>query len=55
MKYLKLQDVAGYKGDLGYETFLHGSQTEIRNVFAVLIQKLPKVNEQPIADSVAGK
>jgi hypothetical protein len=34
---------------------LHGSQTEIRNVFTVIIQKLPKVNEQPIADSVAGK
>jgi hypothetical protein len=24
-------------------------------VFTVIIQKLPKVNEQPIADSVAGK
>ncbi|KAI9562226.1 hypothetical protein GHT06_013191 [Daphnia sinensis] len=46
------KDVAGYKGDLGYETFLHGSQAEIRNVFVILIQKLPKVNEQPIADSV---
>lgn len=51
----QFQEVAGYKGDLGYETFLHGSQAEIRNVFAILIQKLPKVNEQPIADSIMGK
>lgn len=47
------QDV-GFKGDLGYETFLHGSQAEIRKVFVILIQKLPKVNEQPIIDSTAG-
>ena len=53
-KYVTIQDV-GYKGDLGYETFLHGSQAEIRNVFTILIQKLPKVNEQPISDSVIGK
>lgn len=49
----KFQDV-GFKGDLGYETFLHGSQAEIRKVFVILIQKLPKVNEQPITDSSAG-
>lgn len=45
------QDV-GYKGDLGYEMFLHGSQAEIRKVFLILIQKLPKANEQPISESV---
>ena len=46
-----LQDV-GYKGDLGYEMFLHGSHAEIRKVFLILIQKLPKANEQPIPESI---
>lgn len=45
----KLQDI-GIKDDLGYETFLHGSQTEIRRVFIILIQMLPKANEQPIPE-----
>lgn len=45
----KLQDI-GIKDDLGYETFLHGSQAEIRRVFIILIQMLPKANEQPIPE-----
>ena len=32
--------------------FLHGSQVEIRKVFLILIQKLPKANEQPLPESV---
>lgn len=35
---------------VGYETFLHGSQTDIRNVFLSLIHKLPKTNEQPVLE-----
>ena len=42
----------GYKGELGYETFLHGSQTDLRKIFIFLLEKLPKIKEQPLSDSI---
>jgi len=42
----------GFKDDLGYETFLHGGPIEIRKVLIVLINKLPKANEQPIPEKI---
>lgn len=38
---LWLQEL-GYKGEIGYQTFLYSSETEIRKVFMFLIDKLPK-------------
>jgi len=32
--------------------FLHGSQTDLRRVFIFLLEKLPKVKEQPICDNI---
>jgi len=36
----------GYKGEIGYQTFLYHSESEIRKVFMFLVEKLPKGNEQ---------
>ncbi|XP_077984420.1 coiled-coil domain-containing protein 22 homolog [Glandiceps talaboti] len=32
----------GYKGEIGYQTFLYSSETEIRKLLLFLIEKLPK-------------
>lgn len=32
----------GYKGEIGYQTFLYANELEIRNVMMFLIEKLPK-------------
>ncbi|XP_015596825.1 coiled-coil domain-containing protein 22 homolog [Cephus cinctus] len=32
----------GYKGDIGYQTFLYSSEVDLRRVFMFLIEKLPK-------------
>ncbi|KAF4518753.1 hypothetical protein B566_EDAN006157 [Ephemera danica] len=36
----------GYKGDIGYQTFLYSTETDIRRVFMFLIEKLPKESEK---------
>ncbi|XP_041359094.1 coiled-coil domain-containing protein 22 homolog [Gigantopelta aegis] len=50
-----VQDV-GYTGELGYQTFLYSSETEIRKVLMFLIEKLPKeashTSEEPLGASV---
>lgn len=32
----------GFRGDVGYQSFLYGSESDIRNVMLFLIEKLPK-------------
>lgn len=32
----------GYKGEIGYQTFLYSNESEIRKVFMFLVDKLPK-------------
>lgn len=32
----------GFRGDLGYQSFMYGSESDIRNVMLFLIEKLPK-------------
>ncbi|XP_052795747.1 coiled-coil domain-containing protein 22 homolog [Mya arenaria] len=36
-----LQDL-GYRGDLGYQTFLYSNEADIRKIFMFLVDKLPK-------------
>ncbi|XP_077368007.1 coiled-coil domain-containing protein 22 [Festucalex cinctus] len=41
----------GYKGEIGYQTFLYSSETEIRSLLMFLVEKLPResavASEQP--------
>ena len=32
----------GYRGDVGYQTFLYSSEADIRKIFMFLVDKLPK-------------
>nr|CAD7262689.1 unnamed protein product [Timema shepardi] len=36
----------GYKGDIGYQTFLYSSEADVRRVLMFLIEKLPKESEK---------
>ncbi|CAD6242987.1 GSCOCG00009626001-RA-CDS [Cotesia congregata] len=36
----------GYRGDIGYQTFLYSSESDLRRVFMFLIDKLPKDSEK---------
>ncbi|PSN38748.1 Coiled-coil domain-containing protein 22 [Blattella germanica] len=40
----------GYSGDIGYQTFLYSSETDVRRVFMFLIEKLPKESEKSIVE-----
>jgi len=40
----------GYRGDIGYQTFLYSSETDVRRVFVFLIEKLPKESEKNIVE-----
>jgi hypothetical protein len=40
----------GYTGDIGYQTFLYSSETDVRRVFVFLIEKLPKESEKSIVE-----
>ncbi|XP_048773874.2 coiled-coil domain-containing protein 22 homolog [Ostrea edulis] len=45
----------GYKGEIGYQTFLYSNESEIRKVFMFLVDKLPKdtaeAAEEPLGSS----
>lgn len=49
------QDI-GYKGDIGYQTFLYSSEPEIRSLLMFLVEKLPRerfeASDQPSGKSV---
>lgn len=49
------QDI-GYKGDIGYQTFLYSNEPEIRSLLMFLVEKLPReraeVSDQPTGKSV---
>ncbi|XP_011498353.1 PREDICTED: coiled-coil domain-containing protein 22 homolog [Ceratosolen solmsi marchali] len=38
----------GYKGDIGYQTFLYSAEVDLRRVFMFLIEKLPKESDKSI-------
>ncbi|XP_018345248.1 PREDICTED: coiled-coil domain-containing protein 22 homolog isoform X1 [Trachymyrmex septentrionalis] len=43
----------GYRGDIGYQTFLYNSEADLRRVFMFLIEKLPKESEKTINESIS--
>lgn len=38
----------GFKGDLGYQTFLYSNEAEMRRIFMFLFEKLPKESEKVV-------
>ncbi|ELU08217.1 hypothetical protein CAPTEDRAFT_173272 [Capitella teleta] len=46
-----VQDI-GYRGEVGYQTFLYSSEADIRRVFIFLIEKLPKEASQGVEESL---
>lgn len=52
---LNLQEL-GYKGEIGYQTFLYSNESEIRKVFMFLVDRLPKdtveTTEEPMGGSL---
>jgi hypothetical protein len=46
----------GYPGgeELGYQTFLYGTEKELRNVFLFLLDKMPK-DKEPTRETLTGK
>lgn len=45
VQFLCLQDL-GYKNDVGYQTFLYHNESELRQVFMFLIERLPNEGKQ---------
>ncbi|CAL7938667.1 unnamed protein product [Xylocopa violacea] len=43
----------GYKGDIGYQTFLYSSEADLRKVFMFLIEKLPKESDKTLSEPVS--
>lgn len=39
--HVDLQDI-GYKGEIGYQTFLYSNEPEIRSLLMFLVEKLPR-------------
>jgi len=51
--YFLLQDL-GYRGDVGYQTFLYSNEADLRRVFLFLLEKLPKESSET-EDELLGK
>ncbi|KAF7993714.1 hypothetical protein HCN44_010309 [Aphidius gifuensis] len=43
----------GYRGDIGYQTFLYSSEIDLRKVFIFLIEKLPKESDKEINEPIS--
>ncbi|XP_064637676.1 coiled-coil domain-containing protein 22 homolog [Lineus longissimus] len=44
----------GYRGEIGYQTFLYSNENDIRKVFMFLIEKLPKGSEETTDEVLGG-
>ncbi|CAH1778226.1 unnamed protein product [Owenia fusiformis] len=44
----------GYKGELGYQTFLYSNEADIRRVLMFLIEKLPRGSEESTEEILGG-
>lgn len=42
----------GYRGDIGYHTFLYSNDVELRRVFMFLVDRLPKEHSDSAAQSL---
>ena len=45
---------AGYRGDIGYQTFLYSSEADVRKLFMFLVEKLPRKKDESV-DQPSGK
>lgn len=45
----------GYKGEVGYQTFLYSSESEVRKVFLFLVQLLQKQQSVTVREELPGK
>jgi hypothetical protein len=45
----------GYRGEVGYQTFLYSNEADIRRVFIFLIEKLPKESSEAVEESLGRK
>ncbi|XP_076173096.1 coiled-coil domain-containing protein 22 homolog isoform X2 [Ptiloglossa arizonensis] len=43
----------GYKGDIGYQTFLYSSEADLRRVFMFFIEKLPKECDKTLNEPIS--
>lgn len=50
MQLFILIQAAGFRGDIGYQSFLYSNVTEVRRVFMFLIERLPKDVEKDQLD-----
>ena len=41
-----LKQEIGYRGEIGYQTFLYSNEADIRKVFMFLVEKLPKESSE---------
>ena len=48
--YISLFQELGYKGEIGYQTFLYSNEAEVRRVFMFLIEKLPKEASEAVEE-----
>ena len=44
----------GYKGEVGYQTFLYSNEGDIRKILMYLVDKLPRSSSGAADDSSAG-
>lgn len=42
----------GYRGDIGYQSFLYPTEADIRRIFMFLIEKMPKESSSPAAQKL---
>jgi len=40
----------GYRGEIGYQTFLYSNESEIRKVLMFLVDKLPKETSESVEE-----
>lgn len=48
--YTFLHQDLGYRGDIGYQTFLYTAEVDLRRVFIFLIEKLPRESEKTFSE-----
>ena len=45
----------GYRGEVGYQTFLYSNESDVRRVFMFLIEQMPKESVSAAAEESLGK
>lgn len=45
----------GYRGEIGYQTFLYSNEADIRKLFMFLVENLPKESSESASEPAMGK